>query len=437
MAVTVSVVIPVYNSAAFLAECLGRIARSETPPHECVVVDDGSTDDSPAVARSFGAKLISTGGRRGPAHARNLGARTATGDVVFFIDADVCVYPDSVRRVMEDFAEDPELDAVIGSYDEYPQYQDFLSQYRNLMHCFVHQNGRRKASTFWSGCGAIRRSLFLEHGGFSESYQRPAIEDIELGYRLTRAGHKVILDKSLEVKHLKRWTFWNLLKTDIFDRGIPWTELILRDRCLPNDLNVQVGQRLSVALAFLIVGAAAGLAIYWQGYFLTPLFTTLFFLLSCFWVESAQPRSRTVTLSVAGIVAAIVALAYTHHMLGLIPLVLLACLLLYMRYHYYSDQKRRKKTGLMLGFYLLVGIAVTLTYLPGSLLAFGFISMLFVLVVLNRQFYLFLARRGRLFALAAIPFHMLFHFYSGLAFLAGAAHYYWEHGWRGAQVAKR
>jgi hypothetical protein len=306
------------------------------------------------------------------------------------------------------------------------------------MHCFVHQNGKRKASTFWSGCGAIRRTVFLEHGGFCESYQRPAIEDIELGYRLTRAGHKVILDKSLMVTHLKRWTFWNLLKTDIVDRGIPWTELILRDRFLPNDLNVQIGQRLSVALAFLIVGMASLLAIYWHGYFLTPLFTALFFLLSCYWVESAQPHSRTVIFSVAGIVAAIIGLAYMHHMLGLIPLVLLACLLLYMRYHYYSDQRRRKSTGVLLGLYLLVGIIVTLTYLPGSILAFGFVSLLFMLVVLNRQFYLFLARRGRLFALAAIPFHMLFHFYSGIAFIAGAARYSWENAWwRRTQAAKR
>src|SRR6185312_2689684 len=110
--------------------------------------------------------------------------------------------------------------------------------------------------TFWSGCCAIRRDVFLAYSGFDQRYRRPAIEDIELGYRLVRGNRKILLDKTVQVKHLKRWTFWNVLKTDILYRGIPWTELILRDRCMPNDLNVQVGERVSVVLAFVLVGLA-------------------------------------------------------------------------------------------------------------------------------------------------------------------------------------
>ncbi len=69
--------------------------------------------------------------------------------------------------------------------------------------------------------------------GFDASYKRPAIEDIELGYRLRHAGRRILLDRDLRVKHLKKWTFWGLLKTDVLDRGIPWTELILRDQRCP------------------------------------------------------------------------------------------------------------------------------------------------------------------------------------------------------------
>ena len=64
------------------------------------------------------------------------------------------------------FAEDLTLDALIGSYDDDPAERDFLSQYKNLMHCFVHQTGNEQASTFWSGCGAIRRDVSLAHSGF-------------------------------------------------------------------------------------------------------------------------------------------------------------------------------------------------------------------------------------------------------------------------------
>ncbi len=134
--------------------------------------------------------------------------------------------------------------------------------------------------------------------GFDESYERPAIEDIELGYRLRMAGRKVLLDKGLQVKHLKRWTFWGLVKTDVLDRGIPWTELILRDRCMPNDLNLELSQRVSVALAFLLLGICVAASIYWRGYFLTPLLALLIFLLSQYWLESASgPRSKLVLIT--------------------------------------------------------------------------------------------------------------------------------------------
>jgi glycosyltransferase involved in cell wall biosynthesis len=108
------------------------------------------------VAERFGCRVIRSEKSRGPAAARNRGAREARGEILFFIDADVCVAPDSLERVAENFAEDPALDALMGSYDDSPGSPDFLSQYKNLMHHFVHQAGRETASTFWSGCGAIR-----------------------------------------------------------------------------------------------------------------------------------------------------------------------------------------------------------------------------------------------------------------------------------------
>src|SRR5204862_857518 len=110
-----------------------------------------------------------------PGPARTPGAKAATAEILFSLDADVRVPPDTVERVVSAFA-DPTLDALIGSYDDDPASPDFLSQYKNLMHHFVHQTGRTQASTFWSGCGAIRREVFLKYSGFDESYGRPAIE---------------------------------------------------------------------------------------------------------------------------------------------------------------------------------------------------------------------------------------------------------------------
>jgi glycosyltransferase involved in cell wall biosynthesis len=418
------VVIPVYNGSAYLEACLGALCRSTCTNFECIVVDDGSTDDSAKIASRCGARVVSTKGRCGPAHARNLGARSASGSILFFIDADVSVYPSTVDRILAGFQQDPELDAVIGSYDDSPGSGDFLSQYRNLMHCYVHQTGKKQACTFWSGCGAIRRDVFLAHQGFNEDYGRPAIEDIELGYRLAASGKKVMLDRRLLVKHLKRWNLWSVVRTDIMDRGIPWTELILRDHKIPNDLNVQLSQRLSVALVFLMLGIAGLTSIRWGGYFLAPLFALVLFLLARYWVDAASPRqSKTGMIALTATIAGIVWMAYAEHMPGLVYPVVLGYLLLFLRHRYaYATYSRRRLTGALLGLYMVLTIVFILHYLPNHFLVFGFFATLAILVGLNLKFYLFLAaKRGRLFAATAIPFHLLYFFYNGISFLVGLA----------------
>src|SRR5271163_2803891 len=178
MSLQLSVIIPVYNARTYLRQCLASLAASNEAALECIVVDDGSTDDSADVAREFGVQVLSTGGRKGPAFARNMGARAARGRILFFVDADVCVQPDTLSRIGAEFVMNPDVDAVMGSYDGWPSAKNFMSQYRNLMHHYVHQQSRREAVTFWAGCGAMRREVFLEFGGFDEAYQSPAIEDI-------------------------------------------------------------------------------------------------------------------------------------------------------------------------------------------------------------------------------------------------------------------
>jgi glycosyltransferase involved in cell wall biosynthesis len=426
MAVTISVVIPVFNSERYLRQCLQYLRRSAFSDYECIVVDDCSTDGSPQVAAEAGAKVLRTDRRRGPAFARNLGAREAQGEILFFIDADVCVAPTTLSRVLTDFEQDPQLAAVMGSYDDSPESQDFLSLYRNLMHCYVHHNAHREACTFWSGCGAIRRAIFLEHSGFDESYRRPAIEDIELGYRLARAKLKLALDPGIVVKHLKRWSFFSLVQTDIRDRGVPWTELILRDRRLPNDLNLQLSQRVSTALMFLLMAMAFFGVLYVGQSFVLTLLTLLFLFVVQFAVESTWTTNPKVIVFSILLVGAIVDLAYRQWNRWLIPPVLLTWVLMYLRHRYaFTTKRRRRITGLVCGIYLLFVILFVLIYLPRHPVVFGFFIVLSVVVLLNSQFYVFLAgRTGTLLALAAIPFHLLFHFYNGISFLIGATRHF-------------
>jgi len=416
----ISVVIPAYNAGPCLDECLNALARQDTPPGEVIVVDDGSTDESIARAAKHGVTILKTSGRRGPAEARNLGARAARGKILFFLDADVCPHQDAISRVAAAFA-DPTLDAVIGSYDDDPSSRDFLSQYKNLMHCFVHQTARSEASTFWSGCGAIRREVFLEFSGFDESYKRPAIEDIELGYRLRSANRRILLDRSLHVKHLKRWTFWSLVKSDVLDRGIPWTELILRDQNMPNDLNLQISQRVSIGLVYLMLGLACLYLLRWGGYFLAPFLAILFILLIRFWTDGAETRSRTVRGMMLVAAGAIVLLAQRQHMRGLTPLIVSSVPLLFIRHRYSVTGRMSTLNKWLNWFYILAVMLVSLRYLyQGRWLLLGIVLCAVAIATLNNRFYLFLAqKRGRLFAVAAFPFHLLYHFYNGVSFVLG------------------
>jgi GT2 family glycosyltransferase len=413
-------VIPAYNGGTQLDECLDAIARLSTAPSETIVVDDGSDDGSIQRAAARGVRVLTTQGRLGPAAARNIGAEAATGDILFFLDADVCPHPDAMERVAAAFA-DPGVDAVIGSYDDNPSSRDFLSQYKNLMHCFVHQNAHSEASTFWSGCGAIRREVFLAMSGFDASYKRPAIEDIELGYRMRKAGRRVLLDRDLRVTHLKKWTFWGLLKTDVLDRGIPWTELILRDQKMPNDLNLQISQRVSIGLVYLMLLYAAIHALRFGGYALLPLFTILFILLSSFWSDGAEHRSFGVCAAMVAGAAAIVFAAWRIHMRGLIPLVVAIVPLLFLRHRYDKRGRWASWNAWFHGAYILAVVAVSIFYLKDRYFIAAVIVGVLVLATLNNGFYLFLSeKRGRLFALAAFPFHLLYHFYNGVSFLMGS-----------------
>jgi cellulose synthase/poly-beta-1,6-N-acetylglucosamine synthase-like glycosyltransferase len=322
----VTVIVPVLNGRDILPRSLGALADSDLPRErwELVVVDDGSTDDSPAVAGRWADRVVRVErGPRGPGHARNRGSEVAKGDVLLFVDADVVVHRDTLSRVVEAFEGDPGLSALFGAYDDAPAHPSFLSQYRNLLHRYVHLRGAGEAETFWAGCGAVRTEAFIGVGGFdADAFPRPQIEDIELGYRLRDAGHRIEIHPEVQGKHLKRWSFGGMVRTDLLDRAIPWTSLML---------------------------------------------------------ERDAPGRETRTLNVT-------------------PL-------------------EKIKTGLA-GVALLFGavglVAADLRWLAAAA------ATLLTVVVLNAPVYRWFAdRRGWMFAFRVVPFHLLYHFLSGLAVVVG------------------
>jgi len=258
---------PAHQATGVLPQALDALTASDLPRElwELIVVDDGSTDDTSLIASQCADVVIRLSGRaRGPAYARNRGFEISRGDVIVFVDSDVCVHRDTLSKFMALFRSEPSLDAAFGSYDTKPPARGVVSQYRNLLHHYVHQQHAGKAETFWAGLGAIRSSVFAGVGMFNEwHYPRAQIEDIELGRRLRLRGHEIRLVPGIQGTHLKRWAFRNMLATDVRSRGVPWMWLILREGASPDTLNLEGVQRACTALAGLAAAATLG-ALIWR-----------------------------------------------------------------------------------------------------------------------------------------------------------------------------
>ena len=252
---TISVIMPAYRAAALLPRVLAPLIamRDAGEIDEVIVVDDVSPDDTAAVARALGAEVLVMPKNGGPGAARNLAATVAKGDILWLVDSDVIAWPGGGALIRAAFAE-PGVAAVFGSYDSTPAGTPWFSRYKNLTHRFYHQRAQREATTFWAGCGAVSAEMYRKIGGFDvETYRVPSIEDIELGYRIKRAGGRILVLPELQGKHLKVWTIRNAIHTDLFRRALPWSRLMIAREGVADDLNTSKLERVKAMVAGLFL----------------------------------------------------------------------------------------------------------------------------------------------------------------------------------------
>jgi glycosyltransferase involved in cell wall biosynthesis len=116
----VSVMIGVYNGAAYLGEAIESVLAQSYRPLELIVVDDGSDDGSGSIARAYGEPVRCIRQERGGmAAARNRAVAEAGGDYFAFLDADDRFRPHKIERQLSFFTADPDLDAVFGHVTEF------------------------------------------------------------------------------------------------------------------------------------------------------------------------------------------------------------------------------------------------------------------------------------------------------------------------------
>ena len=217
----VSVIVPVFNAERTLRQCLETLVKFAPGDSEIIIVDDGSTDNSPVIAKEFPVTLIKLAKNSGSGNARNAGTENSRGDILVFIDADVLVNSSTFPTILSLLKNDSDLDAAVGCFAIDHPNRNFFSQYKNLYMHFVFSKMPQHVDFLFTSVCAIKRRAYL---GFKKTKLKT--DDTELGQRSSDGGKKIMLSLDLEVVHLKRYNLLSLLKNDFI---VPrdWAKIFL------------------------------------------------------------------------------------------------------------------------------------------------------------------------------------------------------------------
>lgn len=251
----ISVIVPAYNAAARLGNCLTALQQQTCPPTEIIVVDDGSEDNTIAVAQRRGAQVI-TQDHRGAPSARNMGTQQACGDIILFTDADCEPAPDWIAEMVQPFS-DPDVAGVKGAYST--RQREIVAR---LAQCEVEERYDRleQFSTidFVDGYSAAFRASALRHvGGFAPVFLGD--EDGDLSYRLVRRGFKLKFNRRAKVYHWHPTTWGDYWRRKIW-RGY-WRTVVFRFHLRKTLHDTHTPQLLKVHILLVYLGIALIVAV--------------------------------------------------------------------------------------------------------------------------------------------------------------------------------
>ena len=204
-----SIIIPSYNAEKTLGKCLNAIFNSRNQNFEVIVVDDDSQDNTIKTAESFCCNILRMAKNQGAAAARNLGAKKAKGEVLLFIDSDIEIKNNTLDLIRNSLNKYP---VVFGIYCQKSGVDNLLSLFQNFFATKSMQDTKEYTAMFYSYCGAIKKKIFEEVGGFNENWFHATFEDVELGLRITEKGHQIYLNKNIKVTHYNIFTFKRFIK---------------------------------------------------------------------------------------------------------------------------------------------------------------------------------------------------------------------------------
>lgn len=253
-----SVIIPAFNAARTVAQCLDALAAQSIAhdTFEVIVVDDGSVDATAKIISDYPFRYIRQP-NAGPASARNHGAREASGEIILFTDADCAPAPDWIAQMTRPFDE-PDVMAVKGAYRTHQHSLTARFAQVEFEERFELLKRAPSIDMVDTYSAAFRREAFWSAGGFDTNFPVANNEDTELSYKLSAAGHKMVFNPDAVVYHMKhpaspaiyaRQKFWRGYWRMVVYKRFP--RKMIRDTYTPKTLKAQVV--LSVLLLPLII----------------------------------------------------------------------------------------------------------------------------------------------------------------------------------------
>jgi lipopolysaccharide/colanic/teichoic acid biosynthesis glycosyltransferase/glycosyltransferase involved in cell wall biosynthesis len=248
----ISVVVPAYNAERTLRNCLDALEAQTMAreAYEVIVVDDGSTDGTAEIARSYDVRLVQQD-NAGPAAARNRGARAALGDLLLFTDADCAPVKTWIARMAEPFS-DPEVVGAKGVYRT--RQRSLVARFVQLEYerKYARMRGQKRIDFVDTYSAAYRRDVLLANDGFETLFPTSSVEDQEFSFRLARKGYRLVFVPDAIVYHVHDVTPFEYGRRKL-TIGV-WKALLLRwhpERAMRDSHTPQV-LKLQLALAGLI-----------------------------------------------------------------------------------------------------------------------------------------------------------------------------------------
>ena len=283
----ISIIIPVFNGSSKIKNCLNYIYASESKEFEVILVDDCSSDNTLDVASNYPCRILKNEINKGPAFSRNKGVDAANGELILFVDVDVLIPPDLMKKISFFFDSHKEISILQCRYEDSPHYKNLFSQYKHYIFSYRGFSTSKSYINYIHTACVVLRKIVFQKIRFNENLRRR--EDIDFGLRCVQNGFLIYADNEITVSHNKKYDLVSFSRYQFSSaKELTSQLLVIKNKNMSQEFHLP-NQPLYKKLWFLrpFFSFLFLLTLLWLGisYTLLPLLILIFIFLSSFLVE--------------------------------------------------------------------------------------------------------------------------------------------------------